>query len=375
MNISRLGQIDMSDLKYVEDRTDRRVEHGDVLFNNTNSPELVGKTAYVTSREPLAYSNHMTRLRYDASTIDGRFLAYQLHGFWAAGYFKAICSNHVNQASVASRRLAQVEISVAPLGEQRRIIEILEDHLSHLDAAAKYLEAAQHRVRSYVGSLIESTIGQDHQSQTLADISIGSGYGTSTKCVVNGPGLSVVRIPNVVDGQVDLTDTKRVADPEVDVSSFILREDDLLIVRTNGSRELIGKSAVVQAEVTAAFASYLIRFRIDQSRALPRWVSAVLGSPRLRVQIESLAASSAGQYNLSLGKLGPLRIPLPELDVQRELVARIDDARVAARRLASVCKASSRRSNTLRRGLLQTAFSGQLTGRATNLDRAEESIA
>jgi type I restriction enzyme S subunit len=148
-----------------------------------------------------------------------------------------------------------------------------------------------------------------------------------------------------------------------------------LIVRTNGSRELIGRPAVVQAGVTAAFASYLIRFRIDQSRALPRWVSAVLGSPRLRMQIESLAASSAGQYNLSLGKLGPLCIPLPEIDVQRELLERIDDARVAVHRLSSECKISAQRCNTLRRVLLEAAFSGRLTGRSSDLERAEESIA
>src|SRR4051794_32535320 len=62
MNISREGRIDLGELKSVP--TDaaavaaRWIHAGDVLFNNTNSPELVGKTAYYNMPEPRAFSNH-----------------------------------------------------------------------------------------------------------------------------------------------------------------------------------------------------------------------------------------------------------------------------------------------------------------------------
>src|SRR5664280_2444475 len=95
MNVSRDGRLDLRDVKYVEDKSDRRVQHGDVLFNNTNSPELVGKTALVSAPTPLAFSNHMTRLR-PGNGLDAGFLAHQLHALWVGGYFQRICSNHVN---------------------------------------------------------------------------------------------------------------------------------------------------------------------------------------------------------------------------------------------------------------------------------------
>lgn len=76
MNISRDGRIDLSFVKFVEDQGGPRLQAGDVLFNNTNSPELVGKTAIVWGDEDWAFSNHMTRLR-SSNGISSEFIAYQ----------------------------------------------------------------------------------------------------------------------------------------------------------------------------------------------------------------------------------------------------------------------------------------------------------
>lgn len=99
MNVSRLGLLDFEVLKYVAaDFDQRRLSEGDVLFNNTNSPELIGKTAFVDQRgDGGAFSNHMTRLLFNQA-IDPRFGAYQLHFLWMSKYFLHRCVKHVNQA-------------------------------------------------------------------------------------------------------------------------------------------------------------------------------------------------------------------------------------------------------------------------------------
>ena len=81
MNISRQGNIELVVVKSVADTSGPRLRRGDVLFNNTNSSELIGKTA------AWAFSNHMTRLRPPASIL-GKFIAQQLHFVWMSGYFK-----------------------------------------------------------------------------------------------------------------------------------------------------------------------------------------------------------------------------------------------------------------------------------------------
>ena len=106
MNVDRDGQIDLSVVKSVAASDGIELKQGDVLFNNTNSAELIGKTAVVSRRESgFAFSNHMTRVRPE-SGVDPVFVARQLHFLWMSGYMKHRCTNHVNQASISSKTLA-----------------------------------------------------------------------------------------------------------------------------------------------------------------------------------------------------------------------------------------------------------------------------
>lgn len=139
MNVNEAGRIDLNVLKYVPrsvaDAMHRWLERGDVLFNNTNSPELVGKTAYYDEGEPRPFSNHMTRLRTDPLVLDPRYCAHVLHYYWRTGYFAAHCNNHVSQASIDRRVLLATRIPLPPLREQQRIVTALESLLAKLDSS------------------------------------------------------------------------------------------------------------------------------------------------------------------------------------------------------------------------------------------------
>ena len=151
MNVSREGKIDLSEIKYISAEYEfRRLSSGDVLFNNTNSPELIGKTAFVNaSGDGLAFSNHMTRLRFNAA-IDPRFAAIQLHYLWMMKYFLHGCVKHVNQASVSSRDMAHsIPLVVPPIPEQRRIVAKIEELFSELDEGVDSLKTARDQLKVY----------------------------------------------------------------------------------------------------------------------------------------------------------------------------------------------------------------------------------
>jgi type I restriction enzyme S subunit len=157
MNISRAGRIDLSDLRFVPtDYDDRRLDGGDVLFNNTNSPELVGKTAHIgKDAAGLAFSNHMTRIRFSPA-VDPLFAAIQLHYLWSMKYFLHRCVKHVNQASVSSTDVAKsVPFVVPPLSEQRRIANKLDELFSELDAGAEALTTAGAQLKAYRQSVLK----------------------------------------------------------------------------------------------------------------------------------------------------------------------------------------------------------------------------
>ena len=156
MNIDRQGRLDLSVVKYVSGDNPLRLHRGDVLFNNTNSAELIGKSTYIAADSESAFSNHMTRLR-PATGIDPRFVAYQLHFAWMAGYFQHRCTHHVNQASVASSTLADtVPLVVAPFMEQERIVAEIEKQFTRLDAAVAALKRVQANLKRYRASVLKA---------------------------------------------------------------------------------------------------------------------------------------------------------------------------------------------------------------------------
>jgi type I restriction enzyme S subunit len=122
MNVTPDGTIDLTDLRSVAPEANTlRLRRGDVLFNNTNSPVWVGKTAHVDTDIEMAYSNHMTRVRVPEE-IDARYLAKQIHFLCTTGYFQFQCKKHVNQASINRSFLAEsTPFLLPPSNEQRRI--------------------------------------------------------------------------------------------------------------------------------------------------------------------------------------------------------------------------------------------------------------
>jgi type I restriction enzyme, S subunit len=155
MNIDRQGRLDLSVAKFVEIISPKTVRRGDVLFNNTNSPELVGKTTVITSDELHAFSNHMTRIAV-ADRIEPRFLAGQLHFLWLTGYFKHRCVNHVNQASISADPLSNsVPLFLPPACEQQRIADVLDELLSDLDAGLESMQRAKAKLALYRDSVLK----------------------------------------------------------------------------------------------------------------------------------------------------------------------------------------------------------------------------
>jgi type I restriction enzyme S subunit len=158
MNIDREGRLDLHTLKYVTGDVPRELSKGDVLFNNTNSPELIGKTTAVLVDMRLGYSNHMTRIRLEEG-MNPVFVAHQLHFLWMTGYFRHRCVNHVNQASISAGPLSEtVPLLVPPTRQQNRIADTLDELLSDLDAGAAAIEQVRLKLDMYRSSVLKAAV-------------------------------------------------------------------------------------------------------------------------------------------------------------------------------------------------------------------------
>jgi type I restriction enzyme, S subunit len=126
-NVSINGNPDFSLIrripKEIAEKRNRWLQIGDILFCNTNSTKLVGKTCLFSGwDEPCTYSNHLTRLRCNTNTVLPKWFALCLQQLWATNYFALNCKEFVGQSAFSNAKLGAIEIPIPPLDEQRRIV-------------------------------------------------------------------------------------------------------------------------------------------------------------------------------------------------------------------------------------------------------------
>lgn len=115
-NLTSTGEIDLGDLKYLPQAaaTDRYiVRKGDVLFNRTNSADLVGKTAIYRGAEPLAYAGYLIRVRTNELNHP-EYLAAFLNTRYAKQLLRNMCKSIIGMANINARELRTIKIPQPP---------------------------------------------------------------------------------------------------------------------------------------------------------------------------------------------------------------------------------------------------------------------
>ena len=163
------------------------------------------------------------------------------------------------------------------------------------------------------------TIPADWDVVRLGDVLDSTTYGTNSSLSPEGA-IPVLRMNNIQNGQIDLTDVRRADLNEKEVRELSLAIGDILFNRTN-SLDLVGKVGVVRALPEAtSFASYLVRLRVREEVADPFWLSALLWSENCQSRIHKFATPGVSQANINPTSLKSLVIPLPPV-VEQQAIA------------------------------------------------------
>lgn len=306
-----------------------------------------------------------------------KFLAFVL-----PGYLNLI---HEHTSSVTVKHLSsltvrEIPLPLPPLNEQRRIVEKIETLFAQLDHGEVALREVQKLLARYRQSVLKAAVtgelAVDWNPVCLGDLLEDIRYGTAKKCRPDGDGIAVLRIPNVVGGSISLQDLKFTELDGKEIAKLSLALGDVLIVRSNGSANLVGRSAVVDADaVGLAFAGYLIRLRVDQERLLPRFLHLVLNSPSVRARIERQARSTSGVHNINSEEVKAIGFDLPPLSVQCEIIERVEHQIECLEILEAACQSELTRSAALRQSILKDAFSGKLVPQDPSDEPAAELLA
>ncbi len=118
------GKIDWSDLKYSDDDAEieqYRLSPNTVLFNRTNSPELVGKTAIYRGDRPAIFAGYLIRV-LTGPDLDPNFLNLTLNAPDFRDYCQQVKTDGVSQSNINASKLAEYEMNWCPLTEQHEIV-------------------------------------------------------------------------------------------------------------------------------------------------------------------------------------------------------------------------------------------------------------
>lgn len=127
------GEIDWSNLAYTSDEEDIKkylLKSGDVLFNRTNSPELVGKTSIYRGEMPAIYAGYLIKLDYEKNIVVGDYLNYYLNSSKAKEYYMQVKTDGVSQSNINAKKIGEFEIPLPTLSEQHEIVRLINDLLA-----------------------------------------------------------------------------------------------------------------------------------------------------------------------------------------------------------------------------------------------------
>jgi type I restriction enzyme, S subunit len=330
-NVSSEGRLSFNVLRRVPrsfPKLDRfYLRRGDVLFNATNSPELVGKTAVFSEYpEPLVYSNHFLRLRVDDRVADSSYLARWIQFLWSQGEFQRICRRWVNQAAVGSDRLLATKVPLPPLAEQKRIAAILD--------AAEALRGKRRQSIAKLDSLVQSVFLEIFRNLKRSDwdfAPIAELAAPIQNAIRTGPfgsqllhsefvdsGVAVLGIDNAVENRFVWARPRFITDRKYELlRRYTIFPGDVLITIMG----TCGRCAVVPDNVPKAInTEHLCCITLDRQRCLPDYFHACfLNHPEVARQL-GVRKRGAVMPGLNMQLIKELRLPVPSIHVQKKLV-------------------------------------------------------
>jgi type I restriction enzyme, S subunit len=336
------------------------IDSGEILLSWSGTPGTSFGCFYWT-RGPAVLNQHIFRVYVDTDRIDPDFFVFAVNS--KLEEMIALAHGGVGLRHITKGKLEGIRLPVPALSEQRRIVTRVRECTERIDELLSLRAAAAQEAKALSPSCLAAVFGElarSHETVPLERVLAETRYGTSQKCNAGSKATPVLRIPNISDGDISFENLKYCELAKDELRRLTLEPGDILVVRTNGSPDLVGRCAVFgEASRPVAFASYLIRLRTSGA-ADPRFIAFFLSSTKGRDAIASIRRTSAGQYNVNSENLRAIRIPLPTLTEQKHVADRLADQRDVARSIVAEQTARSNEEQQLRAAVIRKAFAGEL---------------
>ena len=361
------GHIDMSKSKAAKGKLATgkwkhfQIQAGDILFTISGT---IGRSAIVKESDlPLLMNTSVVRFRPTTDDLASRFLYYSVR---TKSFIEKLKADSTGTAikNVGPTHIKRLEISYPPLPEQERIVAILDEAFEAIDTAIanteKNLVNARELFESYRDTVLSAT-EDNWGSTTLGEIAAfknGLNYTKRSKG-------DAIRIVGVKDFKGKFwVEPDEMATVQIDGSlgeSYALQCGDILTVRSNGNKQLIGRCVLVGDDCgLASFSGFTIRIRLAKPEVNPEFLVHLLKSGPVHEKLVG-AGGGANISSLNQKALAGLPLMLPPAKRQAELVRALIEQERLTNALTLNIKCKLAQLEDLKQSILQKAFTGELT--------------
>lgn len=165
---------------------------------------------------------------------------------------------------LSARKIKEIDFAYPSLSEQCRVVARIKECMERVEVIERFRKEAIEEIDATLPSLLNETflnLAETYELVEIGDVAAETRYGTSRKCSTTPKGTAILRIPNVAKGFVNFDNLKYCLLEAKELKYLTLKKGDLLFVRTNGSRDLVGRCAIYEGNgdnQEHGFASYLI---------------------------------------------------------------------------------------------------------------------
>ena len=160
-NLTYNGAIVLDDLKYIdlkESEIDKYTVHkGDILFNRTNSKELVGKTAVYRGTNTVAFAGYLVRVRTN-NLAHYEFLSAFMNSSYMKKKLQMKCKNIVGMANINAQEFQDFDIYLPPIDLQNQFAQIVQKVEAQKEKNQKVIEQMDNLFNSLMQQAFNSSL-------------------------------------------------------------------------------------------------------------------------------------------------------------------------------------------------------------------------
>ena len=320
------GKIMLDDVLYISKskvNESQYLSQGDILVcTSSGSKELVGKAAFVDEDLPVVFGAFCKVVRPKIECC--KYVGY----FFQSPYYR----NHISAASAGANinnlrneHIADLYIPLPPIDEQRKIAAVL-DKISDLIAKRRQqLDKLDELVKSRFIELFgdPTTNPRAWKTKPLLDMGYcknGMNFHTGDSGMeMHCLGVGDFKDLSVIDGTEQLP---IVSLNEAPPEESMLKDGDVVFVRSNGNKALVGRCLVVYPRNTpTTYSGFCIRYRLTSNEVDTAYLLRVLKTDSMR---KKMAGRGANIQNLNQQILATLDIPLPPIELQEQFATFVE---------------------------------------------------